>query len=123
VRLQRDENGTPMVPSSTVVARCARTLGVTISADVPLPSGVMGHDDQARSRQVPEWAPMGMLPANPPLPGAESERRRRVLSASAARLEELYRALALTDPRELGTTGRWAQPEHRALEESYGAPA
>jgi hypothetical protein len=123
VRLQCDEHTTPMVPSSTVVARCAHTLRVAFRADVPPPILVTGHDDQARSRQVPEWAPMGVLPANPPLPGAESERRRRVLSASAARLEELYRALALTDPRELGTTGRWAQPEHRALEESYGAPA
>jgi len=123
VRLQRDENGTPMVPSSTVVARCARTLGVTISADVPLPSGVMGHDDQARSRQAPEPAPISVLPANVLVPSAASELRRRVLSTTSARLEETYRALALTDPRRLGTTGRWTQPRHRALEEFYGAPA
>jgi hypothetical protein len=61
VRLQRDENATPMVPSSTVVARCARTPSVALSADVPLSSGVMGHDDQAWSRQAPEWAPMGVF--------------------------------------------------------------
>jgi hypothetical protein len=84
----------------------------------------MGHDDQTWSRQAPEWAPMGVSPANSLVPLAGSELRRRVLSASAARLEELYRAMALTDgPRELGTTGRWAEPEHRVLEESYGAPA
>jgi hypothetical protein len=124
VRLQRDENATPMLPSITVVASCARTPRVTLSADVPLSSGVMGHDDQTWSRQAPEWAPMGVSPANSLVPLAGSELRRRVLSASAARLEELYRAMALTDgPRELGTTSRWAEPEHRALEESYGAPA
>ena len=33
------------------------------------------------------------------------------------------RALALTDSREAGTTGRWVEPERRALEESCGAPA
>jgi hypothetical protein len=67
---------------------------------------------------------MGVLPPNSLLPGVGSEWRRRVLSASAARLEELYRAMALTDgPRELGTTGRRAEPERRVLEEFYGAPA
>lgn len=123
MRLQRDENATPMVRSSTVVARCARTLRVTLSADVPLSSGVTGHDDQVWSSQAPEWPPMGVLPANVLVPTAASELRRRVLSVSAARLEETCRALALTDPRELGTTGRWAEPEHRVLEESCGAPA
>jgi hypothetical protein len=84
----------------------------------------MGHDDQTWSRQAPEWAPMGVSPANALVPLAGSELRRRVLSASAARLEELYRAMALTDgPRELGTTSRWAEPEHRVIEESYGTPA
>jgi len=66
---------------------------------------------------------MGVLPANALVPGAGSELRRRVPSAFAARLEESHRALALTDQHELGTTGRWAEPEHRALEESYGALA
>jgi hypothetical protein len=66
---------------------------------------------------------MDVLPANALVPVAGSESRRRVLSASAARLEKPYRALALTDSHELGTTGRWAEPEHRVLEESYGAPA
>jgi hypothetical protein len=122
VRLRCDENATPMVPSSTVVARCACTSSVTFSADVPLSSGVMGHDDQARSRQAPEWAPKDMFRANALVPVVGSERRRRVLSASAARLEEPCRALALTDLRELGT-GRWVEPEHCVLEESYGAPA
>jgi hypothetical protein len=96
---------------------------VALSADVPLSSVLMGHDDQAWSRQAPEWTPMGVLPANVLVPGAGRELRRRVLFASAARPEELYRTLALTDPRRLGTTGRWAQSETRALEESYGAPA
>jgi hypothetical protein len=123
VRLQRDENATPMLPSITVVASCARTPRVTLSADVPLSSGVMGHDDQTWSRQAPEWAPMGVSPANSLVPLAGSELRRRALSASAARLKETRWARALTDPRELGTTSRWAEPEHRALEESYGAPA
>ena len=124
MRLQRDENATPMLPSITVVASCARTPRVTLSADVPLSSGVMGHDDQTWSRQAPEWAPMGVSPANALVPLAGSELRRRELSASAARLEELYRAMALTDgPRELGTTSRWAEPEHRVIEESYGTPA
>jgi hypothetical protein len=123
VRLQRDENATSMVRSSTVVVRCARTPSVALSADVPLSSVLMGHDDQAWSRQAPEWTPMGVLPANVLVPGAGRELRRRVLFASAARPEELYRTLALTDPRRLGTTGRWAQSETRALEESYGAPA
>ena len=123
MRLPRDENATPMLPSITVVASCARTLGVAFSADVHLPFGVMGHDDQARSRQAPEWVPMGVLPPNSLLPGVGSEWRRRVLSASAARLKETRWARALTDPRELGTTSRWAEPEHRVIEESYGAPA
>jgi hypothetical protein len=123
VRLPRDENATPMVPSSTVVARWPRTLRVTLSADVPLSSGVMGHDDQARSRQALEWTPMGVSPANALVPLAGSELRRRELSASAARLKETRWARALTDPRELGTTSRWAEPEHRVIEESYGAPA
>ena len=123
VRLQRDENATSMVRSSTVVVRCARTPSVALSADVPLSSVLMGHDDQAWSRQAPEWTPMGVLPANVLVPAAGCEWRRRVLSASAALLEETCRAQVLTDPHELGTTSRWAQPEHRALEESYGAPA
>jgi hypothetical protein len=123
VRLQRDENATPRVPSSTVVAHCAPTLAVASSGDVPLLLGVTGHDDQAWSRQALEWAPMGVFHPNSPVSGAESEWRRRVQPASAARLEELHRALALTDSRELGTTGRWAEPEHRTPEESYGAPA
>ncbi len=123
VRLQRDENATPMLPSITVVASCARTLGVAFSADVHLPFGVMGHDDQARSRQALEWTPMGVSPANALVPLAGSELRRRELSASAARLKETRWARALTDPRELGTTSRWAEPEHRVIEESYGAPA
>ena len=124
VRLQRDESVTPMLPSSTVEARCACTPSVALGVDVPLHLGVRGPDDQAWSRQAPEWAPMGVSPANSLVPLAGSELRRRVLSASAARLEELYRAMALTDgPRELVTTCRWAEPEHRALEESYGAPA
>ena len=66
---------------------------------------------------------MGVSPANSLVPLAGSELRRRALSASAARLKETRWARALTDPRELGTTSRWAEPEHRALEESYGAPA
>jgi hypothetical protein len=123
VRLQRDENATPMLPSITVVASCARTLGVAFSADVHLPFGVMGHDDQARSRQALEWTPMGVSPANALVPLAGSELGTRALSASAARFEELCRALALTDSREAGTTGRWVEPERRALEESCGAPA
>ena len=123
MRLQRDESATPMVPSSSLVARCARTLSLALSANVPLPSGMMGHDDQTWSRQAPEWAPMGVSPANSLVPLAGSELRRRALSASAARLKETRWARALTDPREFGTTSRWAQPEHRALEESYGAPA
>ena len=123
MRLPRDENATPMVPSSTVVARWPRTLRVTLSADVPLSSGVMGHDDQARSRQALEWTPMGVSPANALVPLAGSELRRRELSASAARLKETRWARALTDPRELGTTSRWAEPEHRVIEESYGTPA
>ena len=123
VRLQRDENATPRMPSSIVVARCARTPSVTLSADVPLSSGVMGHDDQTWSRQAPEWAPMGVLPANSIVPGAGSEWRTHAVSASAALLEELGRALGLVGRREFGTTGRWAEPEHRVLEESYGAPA
>jgi hypothetical protein len=123
VRLQRDENATPRMPSSIVVARCARTPSVTLSADVPLSSGVMGPDDQAWSRQAPEWAPMGVLPANSIVPGAGSEWRTHAVSASAALLEELGRALGLVGRREFGTTGRWAEPEHRVLEESYGAPA
>ena len=123
VRLQRDESVTPMLPSSTVVARCACTPSVALGVDVPLSSGVMGHDDQARSRQALEWTPMGVSPANALVPLAGSELRRRELSASAARLKETRWARALTDPRELGTTSRWAEPEHRALEESYGAPA
>ena len=123
MRLQRVENATPMLPSITVVASCARTLGVAFSADVHLPFGVMGHDDQARSRQALEWTPMGVSPANSLVPLAGSELRRRELSASAARLKETRWARALTDPRELGTTSRWAEPEHRVIEESYGAPA
>ena len=123
MRLQRDENATPRMPSSIVVARCARTPSVTLSADVPLSSGVMGPNDQAWSRQAPEWAPMGVLPANSIVPGAGSEWRTHAVSASAALLEELGRALGLVGRREFGTTGRWAEPEHRVLEESYGAPA
>jgi hypothetical protein len=123
VRLQRDENATPMVPSGSVVARCARTPRVTLSADVPLPLGVTEHDDQVWSRQAPEWAPMGVFHPNALAPLAGSEPRTRALSASAARFEELCRALALTDSREAGTTGRWVEPERRALEESCGAPA
>ena len=123
VRLQRDENATPMVPSSSVVARCARTPRVTLGADVPLSSGVMGHDDQTWSRQAPERAPMGVFRVNALVPLAGSELGRRVLSASAARFDELCRALALSDSRESGIAGRWAEPEHRVLEESYGAPA
>jgi hypothetical protein len=66
---------------------------------------------------------MGVSPANSLVPLAGSELRRRVLSASAARLEELHRVPALTDPRGPGTTSHWVEPEHRALEDSYGAPA
>jgi hypothetical protein len=123
VRLQRDESATPMVPSSTVVARWPRTLRVTLSADVPLSSGVMGHDDQTWSRQAPEWAPMGVFRVNALVLLAGSELGTRALSAAAARLEELCLALALTDSREPGSTGRWVEPERRVLEESYGAPA
>ena len=123
VRLQRDENAVPIVPSSTVVACCACTSSVALGVDVPLSSGVMGHDDQTWSRQAPEWAPMGVLPANSIVPGAGSEWRTHAVSASAALLEELGRALGLVGRREFGTTGRWAEPEHRVLEESYGAPA
>ncbi len=61
VRLQRDENATPMLPSSTVVARCACTPSVALSVDVPLHLGVRGHDDQAWSRQAPEWTRMGVF--------------------------------------------------------------
>jgi hypothetical protein len=122
VRLQRDENATPMLPSITVVASCARTLSLALSAGVSLSSGVMGHDDQARSRQELEWTPMGVSPANSLVPLAGSESRRRALSASAARLKATRWARALTDPRELGTTSRWAEPEHRVIEEPYGAP-
>ncbi len=123
MRLQGDKSATPMVPSSTVVAHCARTLGVAFSADVPLPLGVTGHDDQAGSRQAPEWARMGVFLPNALVPGAGSELRTHAMSASTARLEEKCRALALTDLRELGNTGRCAEPKHRVLEESYGAPA
>jgi hypothetical protein len=123
VRLQRDANATPTVPSSTVAARCARTPSAAFGADVPLPSGVMGHDDHTWSRQALHWAPMGVFRVNALVPLAGSELGTRALSASAARFEELCRALALTDSRESGTTGRWVEPERRALEESYGAPA
>jgi hypothetical protein len=123
VRLQRDANATPMAPSSTVVACCACTSSVALGVDVPLPLGVRGHGDQAWSRQGPKWTRLGVFLPNALVPLAGSEMRRRVLSASAARLEELHRVPALTDPRGPGTTSRWVEPEHRALEDSYGAPA
>jgi hypothetical protein len=123
VRLQRDESVTPMLPSSTVVARCACTPSVALGVDVPLHLGVRGHGDQAWSRQGPKWTRLGVFHPNALAPLAGSEPRTRALSASAARFEELCRALALTDSREAGTTGRWVEPERRALEESCGAPA
>ena len=68
--LQGANSATPMVPSSTVVAHCARTLGVAFSADVPLSSGATGHDDQTRSRQAAGWAAMGV--SSQLVPGAEA---------------------------------------------------
>ena len=93
MRLQRDENA-PMLPSSTVVPRCARTQSLASNADVPLPLGATGHVDQARSRQAPEWGPMGVLPANALVRGVGSELRTHAMSASTALLEEFYGAPA-----------------------------
>jgi len=61
--------------------------------------------------------------SNSPVSVAGSDVRANALSRSVALLEELYQALAITDPRELETTRRWIWQEHRAVEESYGASA
>ena len=54
---------------------------------------------------------------------AENDEQTTALSVPSALLEEIYKTLQLSGPRELEDRGLWVGPEHRAFEEPYGASA
>ena len=79
----------------------------------------LGPTDQRTSGRVA----LTVLRPNTLVSIAENDEQTTALSVPSALLEEIYKTLQLSGPRELEDRGLWVGPEHRAFEEPYGASA